>query len=644
MKPLLICWLLLTAGSVSVAQRTVPEFGIITDEEKKLTECEFDKEADAVILFDQASGDHNDDHNLIVNRHIRIKILKKQGIQRADIEIPYYSKDDFEYISDIKAAVYNVAPNGALKVQSVPNSSIYRKKVSERTSMVSFAMPDVQVGSILEYRYTITSKSYAGLDDWYFQSDIPTLLSSFSLVILPNYEFAYRINKRDDLPITIKQEKDQGKVLLEMSNVAGLRDEPFMDAPRDYIQRVEFQLSGYASQFGGKSRYMTTWEELTRELMTATWFGVQLNKNLSNAGELLLDKVKLLPTPYEKMMAVYHYVYRNYISNGIKTYASQDGVKETWDKKKGCTADINLILINLLKEAGLDVSPLLVSERGHGKVNANYPFLDQFNNVMAYVAIGDKVYVLDAAGPYTPPFMIPFSVINTNAFIVNRKKGKGSIVALEEKGKMDKNQIVINGSLDENGLVAGNATVYSYDYARIRRMRSFTNDKENFADRNLVNNTPGLKIDSLQLENMDNDSVALVQKFHFAMPATSSGEYQLVNLNLFSGYEKNPFISDNRFTNIDYGCLQYHVLTSMIRLPAGMEPETLPKDIRLIMPDTSMVISRMLRYADGALNARYTVQVKRSVYTADDYPAVKGFFTQMTGILNEQVVLKRKKK
>src|SRR5262245_9489249 len=107
MKPFLICWLLLTAGSVSVAQRTVPEFGILTEEEKKLTECDFDKEADAVILFDKASADHNDQNNLVINRHIRIKILKQKGVQRADIDIPYYSKDDFEFIGDTKAAGYN---------------------------------------------------------------------------------------------------------------------------------------------------------------------------------------------------------------------------------------------------------------------------------------------------------------------------------------------------------------------------------------------------------------------------------------------------------------------------------------------------------------------------------------------------------
>ncbi len=73
-------------------------------------------------------------------------------------------------------------------------------------------MPDVQAGSIIEYKYTTTAKSYAYLDDWYFQRELPTLHSRFSLVVMPNYEFSYRVIKSDQLPISIKQEKNSGRI------------------------------------------------------------------------------------------------------------------------------------------------------------------------------------------------------------------------------------------------------------------------------------------------------------------------------------------------------------------------------------------------------------------------------------------------
>jgi hypothetical protein len=480
------------------------------------------------------------------------------------------------------------------------------------------------------------------LEDWNFQRDIPTRFSSFSLVILPNYEFAYQVHKSDQLPINIQTEKNSGKILFEMNDVAGLRDEPFMDAERDYIQRVEFQMAGYSSRFGGRTKYMTTWAEVIKELNAHAGFGRQLNKNLGgSAGVMVL--VKAMNDPYQKMTAVYNYVQNNVSWNGFSgTIYSNNGVKEAWDKKKGTNSDINLILINLLQEAGLEVYPLLVSERSNGKVNEAYPFVDQFNTVMAYVLIGDQKYVLDGASYNTPPFMIPFDVVNTTGFVVDRKKG--GIIKLTENNKKKKNFINVSATVDKEGIMSGRGMVISYDYARMNRENAYRRDKSKFAENYLIRSVPGLTVDSLEIKNLDNDSLPLDQSFLFSVPSANSGDYRMINLNLFSEYERNPFIASNRFTNIDYGCLQHVVVSQMVRISAEWQPETLPRDIKLIMPDTSISITRVITFNknDNFLQARYTIQTNRSVFTADEYPYLKEFYKKMTDILNEQVVLKKK--
>src|SRR5882724_5296046 len=107
MRVILAILFLLTCSMSGISQTPVPEYGSIPDEEKKLTVCPFDKEADAVIFFDKAVAQHNDDRNLIVTHRLRMKILKDAGISHGDIQIPYYSADDYQTISDIKATVYN---------------------------------------------------------------------------------------------------------------------------------------------------------------------------------------------------------------------------------------------------------------------------------------------------------------------------------------------------------------------------------------------------------------------------------------------------------------------------------------------------------------------------------------------------------
>lgn len=639
MKRFVCSCLWLAIMNLCAAQTTLPEFGDITAADRALTECSFDKEADAVVIFDEATADHDEQYKLIFNRRTRLKILKPKGNRHGDISIRYIHKDDIEYVNNIEAYTCNYTNNGThADIKKVPNSAIYRQKVNERLSVVKIAMPDVQAGSIIEYKYTLTAKNYNYLDDWYFQGELPVMHSHFWLSVMPNYEFAYRVFKSDQLPIQIKQDKGSGRIYFEMNNIAGLRDEPFMDAEKDYLQHVEFQLSGYQGTFGGTTRYMTTWAEVTRELMTYPTFGGQLNKNIP-VGEEWMNKIKAMSPPFEKMAAIYNFVYKNIGWNGMGGLAAATGVKEAWEKKKGSSSDINLLLLNLLQEAGLEAYPLLVSERGHGKVNPEYPFIDQFNKVMACVFIDDKKYVLDAAGPYTPPFMIPFQVINTKAFVVHRKKG--GIITLNETAKKDKNFVSIQARIDDDGAMTGNATIHSLEYSRLTRIRAWERDREQFREKYFNTYQAGLKMDSLVMHNLENDSMPLEQQFHFSIPPAVSGDYKLINLNLFSGIAKNPFISDIRFTNIDYGCLQSDMLVENIELPASLKIESLPKNVRMIMPDTSITLTRLIDVENNILRVKYSISTTRSVFTADEYDYVKDFYKKMAEIMNEQIVLRK---
>ena len=67
--------------------------------------------------------------------------------------------------------------------------------------------------------------------------------------------------------------------------------------------------------------------------------------------------------------------------NGGESIYTENGIKSAWDKKTGSNGELNLILINLLRDAGLTVYPLLISTKDNGTANTMYPFLDQFNIV-----------------------------------------------------------------------------------------------------------------------------------------------------------------------------------------------------------------------------------------------------------------------
>src|SRR3954465_13600255 len=79
MKRFVCSLLCLALVKLCVAQTTLPEPGEYTEAEKSSTECPFDKEADAVVIFDEARVDNNDRNEQIYTRRTRLKILNPKG-------------------------------------------------------------------------------------------------------------------------------------------------------------------------------------------------------------------------------------------------------------------------------------------------------------------------------------------------------------------------------------------------------------------------------------------------------------------------------------------------------------------------------------------------------------------------------------
>jgi hypothetical protein len=397
------------SGAFGFSQQ-LQSFGSISREEASMKACPFDAEASAVVLLDEGYSDYLDDgHGLVTWYHQKIKILKEDGKKYADIRLTYYHDDEFEYIDNLEAVAINTDEHGNRIDVRVESKSFFPKKLNKVRSEITFAFPDVKVGSIIEYKYRVIAKHYGGLRDWYFQSAIPVIKSAYKLKIVPGHEVSYLVQYNPKYKIEVKNDKFDHAVTFEMDNIPALTDEPFMDAREDYIQKVIFQTTKYAG-YAGTINYMSTWKEVIKELQGRSDFGRQLKVNVEECKDVILATAEA-KNDLEKMNLVHRYVINNFSWDGNYSLVASDGVKTLARKKTGNSGQINLLLINLLKEAGLEVYPMLVSERGHGRVNKDQPFINQFNNVYAAVFIHNNRYYLDGTDPYTPSHIIPYSIL-----------------------------------------------------------------------------------------------------------------------------------------------------------------------------------------------------------------------------------------
>lgn len=618
-----------------------PTMGVFTREELSMTDCAFEKNAPAVILLDRARSYPGTNNELVTDRVVRIKILNDAGLDYANIKIRYYAESDFEHISGIDGVVLTpVEGGGGMDKFTLDKKNIYRSKINAKIGEVTFAMPGVKKGSVIEYRYISTMKHYGGLDDWHFQSFLPTLRSTYHLTLINNSEFAYRVQKSEELNMILKPEPNKGTIYFEMNNVAGLKNEPYMDSRQDFIQKVSFQLAAYGS-YMGRSKYMNSWDEVSRELLNHNSFGAQLNKNLDGA-KAIITAAALNRTKEEQLSALFNHVRNHFQWNGFYgMYAGGNGVKSAWNSKTGSCGDINLSLVNLLAEAGFEVKPILVAERGYKKVNTSYPFLDQFNKVAAYVTLNNRTYLLDATDGATPFGMLPESLLNTTAFVVDRKKG--TLVTLQQPGEGYVNIYNITASLQPDMVASGKGYVVSKGYSALNRMAARVPGEENFIRKVLVKAYTTLKVDSLSLEEkVKPDTVQLTQRFRFATPLEHSGEYFLLNPMPLSGLDKNPFTDEKRFSDINFGATQVFSFNYHLTLNDAVTIESLPRNLRLKLPGNELEFTRRVLREGNIISINFRFEIQLPYYSYQDYDMVKSFYKQMYEYLDEQIVLKKK--
>lgn len=644
--------------SVTVtAQKSISPYGKIEKAEIEMKDCDFDKGAVAVKLLDWGNTYYTkgtvgvSEFKTIFEKRTRIKILKEKGIALADIKIRFSTSENGEQITKFNASTYNADAAGNIKTTPVTRQSIYTKKINKDYSEMIISFPEVKVGSIIEYKYTMERETMSQLPDWFFQGDIPVKYSEYQLAIPQIFRFIVKPSVIDPMEEKKKVANEiiarangvvSTKILTTnyiMRNLAAIKEEPFMGASKDYMQRLEFQLTQIDYGNNKISDLRSSWSDVLEELNNDEHFGVQLKKEMFDLLSFI-DEVKSMKEEDARIKKILNTVRQQIEWNGENAIYTDKGITKAWAAKKGNTADINLLLINLLNAAGIKAFPILLSTKDNGQVSPYYLQLSQFNTVMAYIPQKEGYLVLDATDKLTHYRLIPEKIVNSKGFIVDDDEGQWKDI---EAGKHKyKITAAVQGNIDTSGIMKGNALVSCLDYAKTQRCESWLQDKAQFKKDYFLNRDVALKIELLTVNNAAVDSLPLEQSVKFSMQLSGSGDYKYFSANLFSGFDDNPFIADDRIADIDFGYQQEYVLFVNCAIPDNYKFDVLPENMSMIMPDTSIIFSRSIQAEENLLNLKIAILFKRPVYAATLYPELKDFYKKLFAKLNEQIVIKKK--
>lgn len=622
------------------AQTTTPEvqpYGKVDQSDLEMKACDFEKDANAEVLFDKGKVTFDTRYNVLFERHVRMKIFNDNGKDQASVKIEY----DFgegENIYDIQAETINQT-DGKLEITKVDKKLIYTQVIDKFTKAAAFTFPNVKPGSIIEFKYTLTN-DFLGLPNWYFQSNIPTRYSELSAEIPAQvyYKNLVMINK----PIAKEKQDERGEMVdLALANVPSLQNEPYMSSRKDNLQRIIYQLLSYTPTYGYTHTIEDSWQKIGENEIDYNDFGGQFRRKLDGE-DTIITKAKSLKTNDEKIAYIFNTVKNRVKWNESYRRYTNDGTVTAWQKKTGNSTEINLMVYHLLNKAGVKAYPLLLSTRKNGKINPTFPSRFQFNTTATYIPIDStNYYVLDATNKYNFYKDVPSDLLNSYGLRINKDDKKYEMVFIENPAPV-RNVIVVNAEIKPAGKMEGIAQINSFGYHRKDNIENYVlNGEKKYIDK-LKEDDNNLNVTSLKMENMTVDTLPLTQNIGFNLDLTGSDDnYIYFKPNLFTSMGANPFLSENRASDIDFGFRDNYSITSVYKIPAGYKADAMPKSVSMVMPDQTISFKRLAGEQDGSILVRYTIDFKKTLFFKENYAEVHDFFKKMYEMMNEQIVLKK---
>ena len=325
-----------------------------------------------------------------------------------------YENYNDDVVKFSNAATYNLE-NGSIVKTKLNSEGSFKKNVNEYWNEASITLPNVKVGSVIEFKYILKTENIVKFPVFNFQDKIPVNYAEYTTNI-PCF-FTYKPIQVGYIDIKMDSKVVDGSFSFDDKNsqivnlsfrqlktkytaesISALKEENYVDNIQNYQSSFHHELEKTNFPDEKEKNYSKDWDGVTKTIYAEKEFGNELQES-----SYLLNDVKTIlkdiDSKEERLAIVFKFVQNRMNWNNDNGYYTDKGVKQAYIDKTGNVAEINFILISMLKLAGLDASPVLVSTREHGI--PVFPNRTVFNYIIAAVIIDGKQVLLDATHKYT---------------------------------------------------------------------------------------------------------------------------------------------------------------------------------------------------------------------------------------------------
>ena len=621
------------------------EFGKVS--KKELLEKYYDKDssANAAFLYKYRNtyyGANAVSVELVTEIHERIKIYNKEGFDHATIDVTLFkNRSNNERISKIKAYTFNLENDKIVKTK-LEKDQIFDSEYSYNYDQVKFTMPNVKEGSVIDIQYKIISPFYFMIDELKLQSDIPIKVIEADIKTPDGYNFSTKT--KGNVRFYPKRSKERSPALdmnmevhsYSLNDVPALKEEIFVDNINNYRAGVLFELISIVTPTINRY-YAQSWGDVAKTIGNDDDYKNQLDK--TNSFDDILDElIAKNESKMDKMKSIFKYVKDNIHWNGIDGKQFHNGIRKALKEKEGNAADLNLTLVAMLRYAGIDANPLIISTKEN--LVPIFPTVDRLNYVLAYAVIDDEQYFLDATDEFSDINVLPLKDYNWQGILVDNNKMVWKKVGINEP-ETGASQYMLNASINEDGVLEGKLMSRFTNHAAYKFRKNFKNQDLDAFLTTKEESLENIEIQNYKAENTDvyEGYVSESYDFYKETGADIINDKIYITPSLFLKSIENPFKLDEREFPIDFGYPIKDQYMINITIPDGYIVESSPEPIMLQLPEKLGEFTFIPKVNTNKIQLSVTFELNKSVMAPETYLYLKEFFNQMILKQKEQIVL-----
>ncbi|HKN72298.1 MAG TPA: DUF3857 domain-containing protein [Terriglobales bacterium] len=635
-------------------------FQPVSPDELKMTSEPLAPGAPAIILYRQVDRDDNI-HTPHEDNYYRIKILTEEGRKHADIEIPFLKAN--QDVVGVKART--IRPDG-----SIVNfdGKVFEKELVKGRGVKylaeTFTLPDVQVGGIIEYYYTVDFREHTLLrSHWILSDELFTKKAQFSLkpseggpvsvsrdlgdavqhyVPKPSLRWSWH----DLPPGAVPKEEANGVVRMEANNIPAFQTEDYMPPPNELKSRVDFIYEHGRAETDQAKYWKNVGKERNGKLESFVGKREAMEKAVAqivspnDSQEVKLRKI------YDRVQQIRNTSYEVRKTEQEKQRAketAEENVEDVWKRGYGDGIQLTWLFLGLVRAAGFEAYGCWVSGRREYFFTPVTMQSAKLNSNVVLLKLNGKDLYFDPGGAFTPFGLLEWSETGVTGLRLDKDGGTWIQTTLPQAAE-SRIERVGKLKLSETGDLEGKLTVTYVGLEAMHRRLEERHEDEVARKKSLerqVTSLIGVPAESELTNQPDwiNSETPLVAEFNLKVPgwASNAGKRVVTPAVLFSAADKGLFERENRVHPIYFEFPHERLEDVTIELPPGWQVSSvpLPRDQNKNMVAYSLKVEQ----SPGTLRLTRKLTIDFLLLEQKYYTALRNFFQTVRTGDAEQIVL-----